>query len=161
MSNSKNFRRIKIDEKVEKYLLLKATPEKKLLQIISNLKDIFPKQKMWNNLTDDRAEKIAELITKFQKRGKLYREVGKNWLTKNQNLADDFTKFTQSFEGEISTEEVVKFFNKMMKQHSINPLDVAIFVHIYVEQIVGMQLFEESNEAIEKLVLNYSAGDLA
>jgi hypothetical protein len=152
MSSNKNFRRIKIDERVEKYLLLTATPEKKLLKIISNLKDIFPNQKTWNNLTENRDQKLAELITKFQKRGKLYREVGKNWLTNNNNLAEDFSTFTKTFEGEISTEEVVKFFRKLMKDRSVNIIDIAIFIHIYVEQVVGMQLFEESNEVIEKEV---------
>jgi hypothetical protein len=150
-----NYRRIKIDERVEKYLILEKTPEKKLLNIIKDLKDVFPKQKYWSNLKEGKKEKIQEMLEKFNHRGNFYREIGKYWIKQNQMLAEMFTTFINNFEQEISTEEVLKFFETAEKELSLNYVDIAIFVHFYVEQMVGMQLFDETNSKIEENVDKY------
>jgi hypothetical protein len=145
-----SFKRINFDENLEKYLLFELTPEKKLLTIIKNLKDVFPKQKRWRNFEEDKESKIVELLEKFQRRGKLYREVCKNWFTKNQHLSDEFTNYFQSTDKEISTEEVLKFFKELREKHSLNIKDIFVFIHVYVEQVLGMQLFEESALKLEE-----------
>ena len=146
----KAYKRINFNEKVAKYLVFEATPEKKLLNIIRDLKDVFPKQKEWRNLTDNRKEKEAEVLEKFLKKGNLYKKVCQNWMMNNKQMAEEFNTYFQDTEKEISTDEVVKFFDSMKKKLSLNTKDVVIFIHTYLEQVVGIQLFEESATKIEK-----------
>lgn len=150
------FKRINIDSRAYKYLIFKAVPEKKLLNTIKNLKDVFPNQKYWVSLEGEEATvKKDEILTKFEKKGKLFKELAKYWLNTIKPQCDEFQKFMESFELEISTEEVVKFFNGLKEKYNMNSIDVALFVHIYLEQVVGMQLFEESTKKLENELNDY------
>ncbi|MBN1115049.1 MAG: hypothetical protein JXA66_06880 [Oligoflexia bacterium] len=144
------FKKIRFDETVERHLVFAKTPEKKLLQIIKNLKDVFPKQKFWKNLEESRNEKVTELMTKFRKRGKFYREICKSWLTVNSNLGEEFSDFFRNTEKEVDTDDVVKFFHELKSKHKLGAVDIVIFIHIYVEQVLGVQLFEESAKILEE-----------
>ena len=144
------FKRINFNDAVAKYLVFNATPEKKLINIIQGLKDAFPKQKEWRNLTENRPQKEVEIMEKFAKRGNLYKKVCQNWMVANKNLAEDFNAHFQNTDKEISTDDVVKFFDSTKKKLSLNTKDIVIFIHTYLEQVVGIQLFEESALKIEK-----------
>ncbi|MEI6079794.1 MAG: hypothetical protein WCQ53_04050 [bacterium] len=143
------FKRVNFDEPMEKYLIFDLTPEKKLLDIIAELKDVFPKQKEWRNLSDNRPQKETEIIDKFRRRGKLYRKICQNWMNKNMNLAEEFNNYFQSQDKEISTEEVLKFFETLKKKFNMGIKDIFVFIHIYLEHGIGMQLFEESAVKLE------------
>ena len=145
-----SYKRINFNEAVAKYLIFKATPEKKLLNIISDLKDAFPRQKEWRNLTENRTQKEAEIMEKFMRKGNLYKKVCQNWMVANKNLAEKFNAHFQNTDKEISAEEVVKFFDSAKKELSLNTKDIVIFIHTYLEQVVGIQLLQESALKIEK-----------
>ncbi len=143
------YKKIDFNEKVEKYLIFELTPEKKLLGIIKDLKDIFPRQKDWKDLTENREQKEAEILDKFRRRGKLYKKVCQNWLNNNMPLIQAFNEHFENLEREISTDDVVKYFAEMKKKFSLNTKDIIIFIHLYLEQSMGIQLFEESAKKIE------------
>ena len=147
---NRTYKRINFNDAVAKYLVFNATPEKKLLNIIKDLKDAFPKQKEWKNLTENRPQKEIEIMEKFGRKGNLYKKVCQNWMVANKTLAEDFNAHFQNTEKEISTDDVVKFFDSAKKKLSLNTKDIVIFVHTYLEQVVGIQLFEESALKIEK-----------
>jgi hypothetical protein len=144
MEKQQTFKKVNFNEPMEKYLIFDLTPEKKLLDIIADLKDVFPKQKDWRDLKDNRPQKEAELIDKFRRRGKLYRKICQNWMNKNMHLAEEFNTYFQTQDKEISTEEVLKFFEILKKNHNMSIKDLFVFIHIYLEHGIGMQLFEES-----------------
>lgn len=146
---NKEFKKINVNSDVYKYLLFDFVPEKKLINIIKNLKEIFPKQKYWTNLSESTEEKKQEIYNKFERKGKLYKEIAKYWLSNYKEASEDFNKFVESFDLEISTEEVIKHFNDYKEKYKMNIVDIALFIHIYVEQVLGLQLFKESTEAIE------------
>lgn len=153
---NKEFKRINVDSRLYKYLMFEAIPEKRLLNSIKNLKEVFPNQKYWNNLGGEEAsKKKEELLNKFEKKGKLYKDLAKYWLNNIKPQCEEFQKFVESFELEVSTEEVLKFFNNLKEKYSMNAVDVALFVHIYLEQVVGMQLFEESTKVLENELETY------
>jgi len=143
------FKRIDFNEKIEKQLIFELTPEKKLLSIIKDLKDIFPRQKEWQNLTENKEKKHAELIDKFRRQGKLYKKVCQYWLSNNMPLVQAFNEHFENTDKEIGADEVVKFFHDVKKKLSLSTTDIIIFVHIYLEQSLGMQLFEEAAKKIE------------
>ena len=149
MEKQQTFKKVNFNEPMEKYLIFELTPEKKLLDMISDLKDVFPKQKEWRNLSDNRPQKEAELIDKFRRRGKLYRKICQNWMNRNMHLAEEFNNYFQTQDKEISTEEVLKFFEILKKKHNMDIKDIFVFIHIYLEHGVGMQLFEESALKLE------------
>ncbi|MCX6113402.1 MAG: hypothetical protein NTY22_09040 [Proteobacteria bacterium] len=138
------FKKVNFNEPMEKYLIFDLTPEKKLLDIVAELKDVFPRQKEWRNLNDNRPQKEIELLEKFRRRGKLYRKICQNWMNKNMHLAEEFNNYFQSSDKEISTEEVLKFFESIKKKFNMSIKDIMVFVHIYLEHGIGMSLFEES-----------------
>jgi len=144
------YKRINFNEAVAKYLIFKATPEKKLLNIISELKDVFPKQKEWRDLSDNRTQKEAEILEKFMRKGNLYKKICQNWMINNKNLAEEFNNNFKDTNKEVSADDVVKFFDSAKKKLSLNTRDIVIFIHTYLEQVVGMQLFEEAALKIEK-----------
>jgi len=146
----RTYKRINFNEAVAKYLVFSATPEKKLLNIIRDLKDAFPKQSEWRNLTENRPQKELEIMEKFGRRGNLYKKVCQSWMLANKGLAEEFNAHFQNTDKEISTDDVVKFFDSAKKKLSLNTKDIVIFVHTYLEQVVGIQLFEESALQIEK-----------
>lgn len=150
------FKRINVDSRAYKYLIFEAVPEKKLLNTIKNLKDVFPNQKHWVSLDGEEAlQKKEEILNKFEKKGKLFKELAKYWLNTIKPQCEEFQKFIESFESEVSTEEVIKFFNGLKEKYNMNSIDVALFVHIYLEQVVGMQLFEDSTKVLEEELNNY------
>jgi hypothetical protein len=148
--DKRTYKRINFNDGVAQYLVFKATPEKKLLNIIRDLKDAFPKQKEWRNLTENRPQKEAEIMDKFWRKGNLYKKICQNWMLANKTLAEEFNTHFQNTEKEISTDDVVKFFDSAKKKLSLNTKDIVIFIHTYLEQVVGIQLFEESALKIEK-----------
>ena len=149
MEKQQTFKKVNFNEPMEKYLIFDLTPEKKLLDIIADLKDVFPRQKEWRNLTDNRPQNEAELLDKFRRRGKLYRKICQNWMNKNMHLAEEFNTYFQTQDKEISTEEVLKFFETLKKNHNMDIKDIFVFIHIYLEHGIGMQLFEESAVKLE------------
>lgn len=144
-----SFKKIDFNEAMERYLVFDLTPEKKLLDIIKELKDVFPKQKDWRDLTDNRPQKEAEVLEKFRRKGKLYRKICQNWMNKNMHLAEAFNEHFQSTEKEISTEEVLKFFDILKKNFKLSIKDVAVFIHVYLEGGLGMALFEDSAKKLD------------
>jgi molybdopterin converting factor small subunit len=144
-----NFKRIDFNENVERHLIFKLTPEKKLLSIIQDLKEVFPRQKEWRDLTENRAQKVIEILDKFRKKGKLFKKVCQYWLNNNTQLIQAFNDHFQNIETEISTDDVVKFFAETKKKFSLDNKDIVIFVHLYLEQSLGIQLFEDSAKKIE------------
>lgn len=143
------FKRIDFNEKLEKHLIFELTPEKKLLSIVRDLKDVFPRQKEWHNLTEDKDKKHAELLEKFRRQGKLYKKVCQYWLNNNMALVQAFNEHFENTNKEIGADEVVKFFHDIKKKLSLNTKDIIIFIHIYLEQSLGIQLFEEAAKKIE------------
>lgn len=144
-----SYKKIDFNETVENYLIFELTPEKKLLSIIRDLKEVFPRQKEWRDLTENKEQKKAEILDKFRRRGKLYKKICQNWLTNNMQLIQAFNDHFENIEKEISTDDVVKFFSEMKKKFSLDKKDLIIFVHLYLEQSMGIQLFEESAKKIE------------
>jgi hypothetical protein len=154
LMEKQTFKKINFNEAMERYLVFELTPEKKLLDIIRNLKDVFPRQKEWKNLTENKGQKELEILDKFRRKGKLYRKLCQNWMNKNMHLAEAFNEHFQDTEKEISTEEVIKFFDILKKNFKLGTKDIAVFVHVYLEGGLGMALFEDSanklNSEIEK-----------
>ena len=144
------FKKINFNEAMERYLIFEKTPEKKLLSIISGLKDLFPKQKEWRNLEDNRNQKELELIEKFRKKGKLYRKICQNWINNNMSLVEEFNKSFQDTDKEVSTKDLLKFFENIKNKYSLSSKDLAIFVHIYIENSLCMALFEDSASILDK-----------
>ena len=154
LMEKQSFKKINFNEPMERFLVFELTPEKKLLDIITDLKDVFPKQKDWRNLTENRPQKEAEVLEKFRRKGKLYRKICQNWMNKNMHLAEAFNKYFKDTDREISTEEVQKFFETLKNNFKLGTKDIAVFVHVYLEGGLGMVLFEDSavklNAEIEK-----------
>jgi cell fate (sporulation/competence/biofilm development) regulator YlbF (YheA/YmcA/DUF963 family) len=148
--DKRTYKRINFNDAVAKYLVFNATPEKKLLNIIRDLKEAFPKQSEWKNLTENRPAKELEIMEKFGRRGNLYKKVCQSWMVNHKDLAEEFNAHFQNTDKEISTDDVVKFFDSAKKKLSLNTKDIVIFVHTYLEQVVGIQLFEESALKIEQ-----------
>ncbi len=143
------FKRIDFNEQTERQLIFELTPEKKLLSIIKDLKDIFPRQKEWQDLTENKEKKQAELLDKFRRQGKLYKKICQYWLSNNTPLVQAFNKHFENTDKEIGADEVVKFFQDTKKKLSLSTADIIIFVHIYLEQSLGIQLFTEAAKKIE------------
>jgi len=144
------FKRVNFNEDMERYLIFKLTPEKKLLNIIQDLKAVFPQHKRWLNLVDDKEQKEKEILEKFRKKAQLYKKICQYWLNNNTGLATEFNEYFQNVDKEVHADDVIKFFDAMKKKHSLNSKDIIVFIHIYVEQAMGVQLFEESALKIEK-----------
>jgi hypothetical protein len=150
MQNKQEFKRILFNDSVENYLIFNITSQKKLLIIIKNLKELFPKKKYWNNIEEDKDNKQSEILSKFRKKGKFYKKICKNWLTNNIKLIESFNEHFKSTDKEISTEEVLKFFENLKKENNLNIKDIILFVHIYIEETLGISLFKDSAKKLEK-----------
>lgn len=144
-----NFKKILFDERLERYLIFNVTNEKKLFNIIKELAEIFPKKK-WKDLKENRAEKEIEILEKFRKKGKFYKKICTSWLLNNKNLIEAFNNHFKEQSQEITANEVLDFFKQLKEKFNLNTKDIVIFIHIYLEQVLGMSLFEESALSIEK-----------
>ena len=144
-----SFKRINFDEKIERHLIFKLTPEKKLLSIIKDLKDVFPRQKDWRDLAENKDQKQNELLEKFRKQGKFYKKVCQYWLSNNMALVQAFNEHFENTDKEIGADEVVKFFSDIKKKLSMSTEEIIIFIHVYLEQSIGIQLFEDAAKKIE------------
>ena len=129
---TQNYKRINFNEPVEKYLIFEVTPSKKLLNTIRELKDVFPKQKEWTDLENNKDQKQLEILDKFRKKGKLYKRICQNWLSNNLNLVQAFNQHFENIDKEISTDEVLKFFKKLKSDFTLDNKDLILFVHIYI-----------------------------
>ncbi len=144
-----SFKRINFDEKIERHLIFKLTPEKTLLSIIKDLKDVFPRQKDWRDLVENKDQKQNELLEKFRKQGKFYKKVCQYWLSNNMALVQAFNEHFENTDKEIGADEVVKFFSDIKKKLSMSTEEIIIFIHVYLEQSIGIQLFEDAAKKIE------------
>jgi len=153
----KEFKKINIDKKLYNYFLFNLIPQKKLFSSIKNLKDVFPKQKDWKNIeTLSYEDKKQELISKFEKKGKFFKELSKHYVNLNKNACQDFNKFLESFDVEISTDELINFFNSFKQKYNMNIKDIVLFIHIYVEELLGLKMYKETTQYFEDELHNLS-----
>jgi len=146
---NKEFKKINFDKKLYEYFLFELTPQKKLFNIIKNLKDVFNKQSIWTN-TDSINKNKDLILLKFEKKGRFFKEVAKQYINLNKIACEDFNKFLESFDQEVSTDELINFFNSFKEKHNMNIKDLVLFIHIYVEELLGLKMFKETTEYFEK-----------
>lgn len=146
---NKEFKKINFDKKLYEYFLFELISQKKLLNTIKSLKDVFTKQKTLSSI-DAISNNKDLILLKFDKKGKFFRELAKHYVNSNKEACEEFNKFLESFDLEVSTDELIKFFNSLKEKHQMNIKDLVLFIHIYVEELLGLKMFKETAEYFEK-----------